>query len=183
MTRPRRPAAVKAALIGGAFVILAALITASVAWFRATTLSQNQTIHNAPNSMFIQGGAGSVFNFNAPKANTAVPSGLAGDLAKLRHAGQKRFWAWWESCFENLQPKPTDPARRADAEQMRKQIYDKLERERGTADAVFFNTPRMNEPFPPNSTLPLCPEGIEIKQFGYRLDRLGEIIDRIQRGG
>jgi hypothetical protein len=66
---------------------------------------------------------------------------------------------------------------------MRKQIYDRLERERGTADAIFFNTPRMNEPFPPNSTLPLCPEGIEIKQFGYRLDRLGEIIDRIQRGG
>jgi hypothetical protein len=171
-------------MITGACAIVAAVLTGGVLWFRAATPSQSQTIQNAPNSTNIQGGPGSVFNFNNPKTDTPpVPSGLAGDLAKLRHAGQKRFWAWWESCFDNLRPKPTDPARRADAEQMRQQIYDKLERERGTADAVFFNTPRMNEPFPPNSTLPLCAEGIEIKQFGYRLDRLGEIIDRIQRGG
>jgi hypothetical protein len=170
----------KAAVISAVAVVLAAVIGA---WWRSMP-SQVQTVQNESDTTIIQGGAGSVFNINSTKNNPPTQSGLAGDLARLRHAGQKRLWAWWESCFDVTgRPKPTDPERRADAEEMRKQIYDRLERERGTADAIFFNTPRMNEPFPPNSTLPLCPEGIEIKQFGYRLDRLGEIIDRIQRGG
>ena len=177
----KTPVTLKAALIGAVAVVLAALIGA---WWRSAP-SQDQTIQNAPGSTIIQGGAGSVFNVNTAKSDVPpAQPGLAGDLARLRHAGQKRFWAWWESCFDATgRPKPTDPEERADAERIRVQIYDKLEHERGTADAVFFNTPRMNEPFPPHSTLPLCPEGIEIKQFGYKLDRLSEIIDRIQRGG
>jgi hypothetical protein len=179
----KTPVTLRAAVISAGAIILAALIGLLAAWLRPAP-SQTQTVQNAPGATIIQGGAGSVFNINSAK-NEVAPTqpGLAGDLARLRHAGEKRFWAWWESCFDTTgRPKPTDPERRSEVEQVRTQIYDKLEHERGAADAVFFNTPRMNEPFPENSTLRFCPEGIEIKQFGYKLDRLGEIIDRIQRG-
>ena len=167
------PTTVKAGLIRGLCVFIAALVGACV---------RTPTVHFVP----MIGRADSVFNFNLyTDPGPPLQLGLSGDLARLRYVGEKQFWAWLRSCFDaSGRPKPTDPEMRAEAEQMRKRIYDELEHERGTADAVFFNAPRVNESFPPNSELlSLCPEGIEITQFGYRLDRLGEIIDRIQRGG
>jgi hypothetical protein len=180
----KTPVAVKVAVIGAVGVVIAALGGPSItAWLtKPMPPQQVQNVQNAPGATIIQGGPGSVFNIAAKTEGPPTQPGLAGDLARLRHAGQKRFWAWWESCFDaNRRTKPTDPAIRAEAERIRLQIYEKLERNLGTAEAILFNTPAMNEPFPPNSTLPLCPEGIEIKEFGYRLDRLTKIIERLQQ--
>lgn len=106
-------------------------------------------------------------------------SRVADELAELRHAAQKRYYAWWESCFDQNGPKPADPVAAAEAEKFRVQIFEKLEKEISLAAADYFNTPKMNEPFPPNRNLVLCPDAVHIKEFGYRVERLSEIIQRI----
>ena len=65
------------------------------------------------------------------------------------------------------------------AEEMRVRIVEKLQREISFAQADYVNTPRMYEPFPANRTLIQCQETALINEFGYRLRRLGEVIQRI----
>ncbi len=102
-------------------------------------------------------------------------SRVADELAKLRHAAQKRYYEWWEACAD---PTAAANAKKA-AEDMRVRIVEKLQREISFAQADYFNTPRMYEPFPANRTLIQCPEAALINEFGYRVQRLGEIIQRI----
>lgn len=196
---PRTSRPVKVAWIGAAGTIGAALVAGLLVWLlpakdksaqpvativqpTASGSAQQQVAPGSLGSTNIQAGRDVVIQI--PKAEVAptVRPGVAEELANLRHSGQKRYDEWWESCFDRQgKSKSTDPAKRAEAEKIRLAIMDTLEREVGRPEAVFFNTPRPNEPFPPNQTLSQCPEGIEIKQFGYRLDRLAEIIDRIRR--
>ena len=102
-------------------------------------------------------------------------SRVADEFAQLRHSAQKRYYEWWESCSD---PVAGATAKKA-AEEMRVSIVDKLQKEISLAQADYFNTPRMFEPFPANRTLIQCPEAALINEFGYRLQRLGEIIQRI----
>jgi len=103
---------------------------------------------------------------------------VANDLATLRHSAQKRYYEWWEGC--------KDPQKFADgekaAETMRQTIIAKLRKEVNAAEADYFNTPRMFEPFPANRTLVQCPKAPLINEFGYRVQRLGDIIQRLLQG-
>ena len=102
-------------------------------------------------------------------------SRVADEFAKLRHTGQKRYYEWWEACSN---PAASAKAKQA-AEEMRVQIFTKLEKEISLAQADYFNTPRMFEPFPANRTLIQCPEAALINEFGYRLQRLSDVIQRV----
>lgn len=102
-------------------------------------------------------------------------SRVADELAKLRHTAQKRYYEWWEACAD---PVAGAKAKKV-AEEMRTRIVEKLQREISFAQADYFNTPRMYEPFPANRTLIQCPEAALINEFGYRVQRLGEVIQRV----
>ena len=102
-------------------------------------------------------------------------SRVADDFASLRHAAQKRYYEWWEACSD---PVVSGKAKH-DAEEMRVRIVEKLQKEISLAEADYFNTPRMFEPFPANRTLVQCPEAALINEFGYRIQRLGEVIQRL----
>jgi len=102
-------------------------------------------------------------------------SRVADDFAALRHAAQKRYYEWWEACSD-----PVASAKaKDDAEKMRLRIVEKLQKEINLAEADYFNTPRMFEPFPANRTLVQCSEATLINEFGYRIQRLGEVIQRL----
>jgi hypothetical protein len=105
----------------------------------------------------------------------AYRSRAADDFAKLRHTAQKRYYEWWEACRD---PDKVGAAKQA-AEDMRVAIVEKLKREISEAEADYVNTPRMFEPFPANRNLVFCPESPLINEFGYRIQRLGEVIQRI----
>jgi hypothetical protein len=102
-------------------------------------------------------------------------SRVADDLAELRHAGQKRYYEWWENCMG------IEAAARAKAaaEELRQTVVAKLQKEISAAEADYFNTPRMFEPFPSNRNLVACPEGALINEFGYRIQRLSDVIQRV----
>jgi len=99
----------------------------------------------------------------------------ADEFARLRHSAQKRYYEWWEACRD---PAKVGEAKKA-AEEARVRIVEKLKVEISEAEADYFNTPRMFEPFPANRNLVFCPESPLINEFGYRIQRLGEIIQRI----
>jgi hypothetical protein len=65
---------------------------------------------------------------------------------------------------------------------MRLKIIDNLRTAINEAEADYFNTPRMFEPFPANRSLIECPEPALINEFGYRVQRLGDIIQRLLQG-
>ncbi len=101
-------------------------------------------------------------------------------LADLRREGWKRYTEWWTDCG--------DPAKAAEAEKaaeaIRVKIIAILTDKVSLAEADYFNTPKAAEPFPHWTSLKDCPKAILNNQFGHRLERLGEIIQRIkQRGG
>jgi len=102
-------------------------------------------------------------------------SRVADDFSRLRHSAQKRYYEWWEACSD---PAASTKAKK-DAEDIRLRIVEKLEKEISLAEADYFNTPRMFEPFPANRTLVQCPEAALINEFGYRVQRLGEVIQRL----
>ena len=102
-------------------------------------------------------------------------SHAADEFAVLRHAAQKRYYLWWEAC----QDQEAASKAATDAERMRIEIYDKLRTEISLAEADYFNTPRMFEPFPANRTLIACPSAPLINEFGYRIQRLSDIIQRL----
>ena len=102
-------------------------------------------------------------------------SRVADDLAGLRHTAQKRYYEWWEACND-----PTAAAKaKSAAEELREMIVNKLRKEISAAEADYFNTPRMFEPFPANRTLVTCHESPLINEFGYRIQRLSDIIQRV----
>jgi len=102
-------------------------------------------------------------------------SRVADDLAAFRHSAQKRYYEWWEAC--------NDPAAGAKAktaaEDLREMIVNKLRTEISAAEADYFNTPRMFEPFPASRTLVQCHEAPLINEFGYRIQRLSDVIQRV----
>lgn len=102
-------------------------------------------------------------------------SRVADDFAKLRHTAQKRYYEWWEVCADPVAGANAKTA----AEEMRIRIVEKIQQEISFAQADYFNTPRMFEPFPANRTLIQCPEAALINEFGYRVQRLGDIIQRV----
>src|SRR5436309_6854265 len=103
---------------------------------------------------------------------------VADELAALRHTAQKRYYEWWENC--NDAPRFAEGEKAA--EDMRLKIIEKLRKEVNAAEADYFNTPRMYEPFPANRTLVQCPKAPLINEFGYRVQRLGGIIQRLLLG-
>lgn len=102
---------------------------------------------------------------------------LADDLARLQHTARKRYVEWWTHC--------QDPQKAADAEreaeQVRQTITTTLKNRLGDAEATYFNTPKAVEPFP-NTTVLNCPKAVLINELGHRIDRLGEIIQRLRAG-
>jgi hypothetical protein len=113
--------------------------------------------------------------YRALIAETAYRSRAADEFAQLRHAAQKRFYLWWEGSFDGTKREQA----KADAEDMRRQIVEKLRDEISEAEADYFNTPRMFEPFPSERNLIHSPEAVLINEFGYRIQRLSDIIQRI----
>lgn len=105
----------------------------------------------------------------------AFRSRAADDLAKLRHSAQKLYYKWWENCSNEAAY--TEASREAEA--MRVHIVDKLKNEISEAEADYVNTPRMFEPFPANRSLILCKNAPLINEFGYRLQRLSDVIQRL----
>jgi len=99
----------------------------------------------------------------------------ADEFAQLRHTAQKRYYDWWENCGN---PAVAEKAK-AVAEEVRMQIVEKLKREISDAEADYFNTPRMFEPFPANRNLINCPDAVLLNEFGYRIQRLSDVIQRI----
>ena len=102
-------------------------------------------------------------------------SRAADDFAALRHAAQKRYYMWWEACQDDAAASKAA----AEAERIRVEIYEKLKSEISLAEADYFNTPRMFEPFPANRTLINCKSAPLINEFGYRIQRLGDVIQRL----
>lgn len=102
-------------------------------------------------------------------------SRAADEFAVLRHAAQKRYYMWWEAC----QDEEAASVAAAEAERMRVEIYEKLKKELSLAEADYFNTPRMFEPFPANRTLITCRSAPLVNEFGYRIQRLGDVIQRL----
>jgi hypothetical protein len=102
-------------------------------------------------------------------------SRVADELAQLRHTAQKRYYEWWESCADPV----TGPRAKQAAEEMRIKIAEKLRSEISAAEADYFNTPRMFEPFPASRTLIQCRGAALINEFGYRIQRLSDVIQRI----
>ena len=102
-------------------------------------------------------------------------SRVADDLAGLRHTAQKRYYEWWEACNDARAAAQAKSA----AEELREMIVNKLRKEISAAEADYFNTPRMFEPFPANRTLVTCHESPLINEFGYRIQRLSDIIQRV----
>jgi len=102
-------------------------------------------------------------------------SRAADEFAGLRHTAQKRYYEWWEACHD---PKKA-PAAKDAAELIRTRIVEKLRSEISEAEADYFNTPRMFEPFPGDRNLITCPEAALINEFGYRVQRLSDVVQRI----
>jgi|SRR5215467_42377 len=102
-------------------------------------------------------------------------SRIADEFATLRHTAQKRYYEWWEACGD---PAAAATAKKA-AEEIRVRIVEKLQSEISLAQSDYFNTPKMYEPFPASRNLVQCPEAALINEFGYRVQRLGEVIQRI----
>jgi len=100
---------------------------------------------------------------------------VAEELAGLRHTARKRYTEWWTFC--------QDPTRSAaiekEAEEVRLTIIATLTKKASAAEADYFNTPKATEP-PPPTTLVNCPQGVKINELAYRIDRLGEIIQRLK---
>ena len=101
---------------------------------------------------------------------------LADHLSKLRHKGRKVYTEWWTYC--------QDPGKAVtaykEAEDLRVQIIGLLREKVSAAEADYFNTPRAAEPFP-DTSLKLCPQAVLINEWGHRLERLGEVIQRLIR--
>jgi len=104
----------------------------------------------------------------------------AKELADLRREGWKQYTVWWTSCNDAAKAKEAEDR----AEALRVKIIDRLTKKVSETEAEYFNTPKAVEAFPFHTTLSSCPRNILINQFAHRLERLGEIIQRIkQRGG
>jgi hypothetical protein len=103
----------------------------------------------------------------------------AQELANLRREGWKRYTEWWTHCQESENAANIYKH----AETTRLQIISLLTEKVSETEAEYFNTPKAAEPFP-TTTVVQCPQGVLVNQFAHRLERLGEIIQRIkQRGG
>ena len=102
-------------------------------------------------------------------------SRVADEFATLRHTAQQRYYEWWEACADFVAAADAKKV----AEEMRVAIVEKLQREIGFAQADYCNTPRMHEPFPANRALIQCSEAALINEFDYRVQGLGEVIQRI----
>jgi hypothetical protein len=154
------------------------LVTAALAALVATETSEGWLRHV---------GLGAAITFtlfflvlSASDARTIYRSHTAArELANLRREGWKRYTEWWTHCHE---PKAAETKERAEA--LRLRIIALLTEKVSEAEADYFNTPKAVEAFPFHTTLAGCPENILINHFAHRLERLGEIIQRIkQRGG
>lgn len=100
------------------------------------------------------------------------------ELAKLRTAGRKRYTEWWTFCQDSSKSAQVEQ----EAEQMRLKVIGILRSKVSLAEADYFNTPKAAEEFP-STSLKHCPQAVLINEFGHRLDRLGEIIQRIWNRG
>jgi len=96
------------------------------------------------------------------------------ELAQLRHAGRKRYTEWWTNCQDASKSAQAEK----EADEMRLRIIGILRSKVSLAEADYFNTPKAAEEFP-STTLTRCPQAVLINELGHRLDRLGEIIQRI----
>ena len=103
----------------------------------------------------------------------------AKELADLRREGWKRYTEWWTFCQEEAKSQEAEDK----AEAIRLKIISILTEKVSEAEADYFNTPKAAEPFPHWTTLKDCPKAILNNQFGHRLERLGEIIQRIKQRG
>jgi hypothetical protein len=101
----------------------------------------------------------------------------ARELARLRGEGRKRYIEWWTFCHTG---QAIECEERAEA--LRLRVIELLVREVSAQEADYFNNSRGAEPFP-QTNLRLCPQAVRINEFGYRLERLGEIIQRIDQRG
>jgi len=96
------------------------------------------------------------------------------ELARLRQEGRKRYTEWWTFCQT---AEAAECQQRA--EEIQARIRTLLAQNVGADEADYFNNAGAAEPFP-ETNLRLCPQAVLINEFGHRLDRLGEIIQRVR---
>lgn len=100
---------------------------------------------------------------------------LAENLADRQRAARKRYVEWWTYCEDGN--RATEVER--ESEVLREQIRSLLRAKVRAAEAEYFNTPKAAEPFP-DTTIRNCPQAVRINEWAHRIDRLGEIIQRVR---
>jgi hypothetical protein len=112
--------------------------------------------------------------YRTVQAERAYKTTIANDLADRQRHGRKIYVRWWTHC-QDREESATDEA---EAEQWRLDVMQQITNRISAAEAEYFNTPRAAEAAPPTS-LVNCPRGVLINELGHRVDRLGEIIQRV----
>jgi hypothetical protein len=110
-------------------------------------------------------------------AEQAFKSTTADALAELQGQGRKIYVRWWTGCHNTI----VAATEIKTSEEWRVAVLVKLEKDINRAEAIYFNTPKAAEALPPTS-IDRCPQGILINELGHRIDRLGEIVQRLLQG-
>lgn len=108
------------------------------------------------------------------QAERAYKTTISNDLADRQRHGRKIYVRWWTHCQDREQA----AADETEAEQWRVDVMQRITSEIRAAEAEYFNTPRAAEAVPPTNIVN-CPQGVLINELGHRVDRLGEIVQRV----